>query len=143
RDETVAALSRHCSRLAEIFRIPTPAWTSVEWAWDKRKTYALATRLGIPVPRTWQPRGITELLAIDAQPPFAIKPAIKERFIYATRAKAWRADTRSQLVERYIRAAAIVGPDEVIVQELIPGDGRRQLAYCALYKEGEALGSMV
>jgi predicted ATP-grasp superfamily ATP-dependent carboligase len=30
-----------------------------------------------------------------------------------------------------------------MIQDLIPGDGRQQFAYCAFFKEGEAIGSMV
>ena len=73
----------------------------------------------------------------------AIKPAIKEHFIYATKAKAWRADTVEELAERFQRASTLVGSDEVMVQELIPGDGREQYAYCAFFKDGRAVGSMV
>ena len=29
-----------------------------------------------------------------------------------------------------------------MVQELIPGDGRQQFAYCAFFKDGAAVGSM-
>jgi predicted ATP-grasp superfamily ATP-dependent carboligase len=143
RDETVAAFARHRSLLAEWFRVWTPPLSTVEWAWDKRKTYRLAEQLGIPAPRTWQPRDLEELGEIRAEPPFAIKPAIKEHFIYATKVKAWRANSRAELIERFKDAAALVGPGEVMVQELIPGDGRLQFAYCAFFKEGRALGSMV
>jgi predicted ATP-grasp superfamily ATP-dependent carboligase len=143
RDETVAALARHRAQLAEYFRVPTPPWDAIQWVWDKRNTYRLADELGIPVPRTWYVRATRELEAIDAEPPFAIKPAIKEHFIYATKAKAWRADTRAELRELFQRAAAQVGTDEVMVQELVPGDGRQQFACCAFFKEGHAVGSMV
>ncbi len=30
-----------------------------------------------------------------------------------------------------------------MIQDLIPGDGRQQFAYCAFFKEGQAIGSMV
>jgi D-aspartate ligase len=143
REETVAAFSRQRERLAEVFRVPTPGWDVVRWAWDKRNTYQLAERLGIPAPRTWYPRSVEELRAIDAEPPLVIKPAVKEHFIYATKAKAWRADTREELDELYARAAEVVEDGEVMVQELIPGDGRHQFAYCAFFKDGEAVGSMV
>ena len=72
-----------------------------------------------------------------------IKPAIKEHFIYATKVKAWRADTRTELAERYQQAAALVGPGEAMIQELIPGNGQQQFSYCAFFKDGQAIGSMV
>jgi predicted ATP-grasp superfamily ATP-dependent carboligase len=143
REETVAAFSRHRSVLATRFRVPTPDWDCVRWAWDKRNTYRLAEALDIPTPVTHVGLSELELEAADALLPVAIKPAIKEHFIYATGAKAWRADTTAQLRERFREAAQIVPAGEIMVQELIPGDGREQFAYGAFFKEGRALGSMV
>jgi predicted ATP-grasp superfamily ATP-dependent carboligase len=115
----------------------------VRRAWDKRATYALAAELEIPTPRTWYPAVVADLAAIDAEPPFAIKPAIKEHFIYATKSKAWKAETRPQLVALFERAAGIVEDGEVMIQELIPGDGRHQFAYCAFFKDRQAVAKMV
>lgn len=143
RDETVAALSRHRDRLGEFFRVPTAPWEAIQWAWDKRNTHEIAARAGVPSPRTWQPATVAELDEIDSEPPWAIKPAIKEHFFYVTKAKAWRADTRAELRELFERAVEIVGPGEVMVQELIPGDGRQQYAYGALYSKGEPVATMV
>jgi len=143
RDETVAAIARYRSSLTGFFRVPTPAWDTTQWFWDKRNTYRRANELGIPTPSTWYVRDISDLENIDADPPFVIKPAIKEHFIYSTKAKAWRANSRAELRELFQRAAALVGPGEVMIQGLIPGDGRQQFAYCAFSKEGRALGSMV
>lgn len=143
RDETVAALSRQRDRLSEFFRVPTAPWHAIQWAWDKRNTHELAREAGVPAPRTWRPSTVEELEAIDAEPPWAIKPAIKEHFFYATKAKAWRADNRADLRELFERALAIVGPGEVMVQELIPGDGEQQYAYGALYAQGRPVATMV
>jgi D-aspartate ligase len=143
RDETVAAFSRYRSELEEVFRVTTPAWRTVQWAWDKRNTYWLARELGIPSPRTWCPRDPRDVGEIDADYPLVIKPAIKERFIYATGSKAWRADDRAQLEQRVEQATKLVGSGEVMVQELIPGDGRHQFACCLFFKNGRAIGSMV
>jgi len=143
REETVAAFSRHRGELLEQFRVPTPGFDSVRWAWDKRNTYQLANKLDIPAPKTWYPRRPEDLDVIDADPPLAIKPAIKEDFFYASRAKAWRVDTRTELIERFKQAVTIAGDGEVMVQEVIPGDGSRQYAYCAFFKNGSAVASMV
>jgi D-aspartate ligase len=143
REETVAALSRSQARLSELFRVPTGDWRAVERAWDKRKTYELAAELGIPYPRTWYPAGVAELTAIDTDPPWVVKPAIKETFLHATGAKAWRADDRAELRARFAQAAQVVGPGEVMIQELVPGDGRHQFACCAFAKDGQMLATMV
>ncbi len=143
RDETVAAFSRYRAPLAKLFRVPTSKWTVTKWSWDKRNTHRLANELGIPTPQTWYPRNIEELEQIQSDSPFALKPAIKEHFIYATKAKAWRANDRHELRELFLRASALVEPGEVMIQELIPGGGDRQFAYCAFFKDGRAVGSMV
>jgi predicted ATP-grasp superfamily ATP-dependent carboligase len=142
RDETVAALARNRAVLLQQFRIPTPPSSVTQWAWDKRNTYARASELGIATPGTWRLSSEDELSEVDGEPPFVIKPAIKEHFFYATKCKAWRADTREELVLRFREAASIVGAAEVVVQDLIPGDGRTQLSYCAFFKNGRALASM-
>jgi len=143
RDETVAALSRHRDRLSEVFRVPTAPWDAVRWAWDKRNTAEIADQVGVPAPRSWQPATAAEIDAIDSEPPWAIKPAIKENFFYATKAKAWRADSHAELRTLLERAWAIAGQGEMIVQELIPGDGRQQFGYGALYSNGRPLATMV
>jgi D-aspartate ligase len=142
REETVAALSRHRTRLAQFYRVPTADWDVVRWAWDKRNTYRRAQELGIATPRTWCPQTADEVAEVDGEPPFVVKPAIKEHFFYATKAKAWRAESRGELHDLVARALAVIGRPEVMVQELVPGDGRHQFAYCALFKEGRALAKM-
>jgi D-aspartate ligase len=143
REETVAAFSRYRSELTQRFRVPTPEWDVVRRAWDKRETYALAGELGIPVPRTWYPADASDLHAIDGRPPFAVKPAIKEHFVYATKSKAWRAESHDELHSLFATAAGIVEPGEVMIQELIPGDGEQQFAYCAFFKGGQPVAKMV
>ncbi|MGZ4429734.1 MAG: carboxylate--amine ligase [Nocardioidaceae bacterium] len=142
REETVAMVAQHRADLARRYRVPTPPLSSVEAAWDKRRTYQLAEELGIPVPRCWFPHDEAELATVDLSAPVVVKPAIKENFFYATGAKAWRADDREQLRDAYRRATAVVRPDEVIVQELVAGGGDAQLAYCALFKEQQAVATM-
>lgn len=144
RDEHVAAFSRHRSELAEFFRVPAPAWDCVQWAWDKRNTYKRAQELGIPTPKTHYFTSASELGTLqDSAAPFAIKPAIKEHFIYATKAKAWCASSHTELKEMFEAASRLIGPEEVMVQEVIPGGGNQQISYCAFFRSGEAVGKMV
>lgn len=143
RDEIVAALARHRSALFEIFRVPVPAWDTVRWMLDKRYTYQLAQQLNIPFPKTWSPITEETLDTIDTPFPLVLKPAIKEHFFYATKAKAWRVNSRAELHLLFRRASQLTGSSEVLIQDLIPGDGRQQFSYCAFFKDGRAIGSMV
>lgn len=142
RDEIVAAVARYRAQLTDWYRVPTPEWESVKWAWNKWNTYCLAERLGIPIPRTWCPRSPEELDGIEAEFPLAVKPAVKEDFFYATRAKAWRANNREELRILFERASSHVGENEVLIQEIIPGDGNHQFSSCVFFKNGVAIGSM-
>jgi D-aspartate ligase len=143
RDETVAAFSRHRDRLAEFFRVTTPCWETVRWAWDKKNTYDRAAELGIPVPGTYNPRTEKELPELYSRLPLALKPAVKENFFYATGAKAWRAETPEQLNDLFRKAIRQIRPEEILIQEIIPGDGRRQYSYCAFFRDGEALSTLI
>jgi D-aspartate ligase len=142
RDEIVAAIAGSRDRLATRFRVPTPGWESVSAVWDKRKTYQLAAELGIAIPKTWVPQDEDDLSQVPVGAPLVVKPAVKERFFYATGAKAWRADDAAALRAAYRSAAAVVLPGEVMIQELVPGGGERQYAYCALFKDGAAVADM-
>src|SRR5690348_797328 len=61
RDEHVGAFSRFRKELSEFFRVTTPEWETTRWAWDKKNSYELAEKLGIPAPKTWTVRDSSEL----------------------------------------------------------------------------------
>ena len=144
REELVAAFSRNRSELSRLFRVPTPEWNAVRWAWDKRNTYQLARELDIPIPRTYYFDCIDQLAELDGlEPPFALKPAIKEHFFYATKAKAWCANSHSELRSLFQKASGFMSLGDIMVQEFIPGSGSQQFAYCAFFRDGEAVGKMV
>jgi D-aspartate ligase len=144
REEHVAAFSRYRPELSKVFRVPTSPWETIQWAWDKRNTYKLAEELSIPSPVTRYITHIDQLGELDGlTPPFAIKPAIKEHFVYATKAKAWCANDHAELKSLYQKAAELVGPGEMMIQELIPGGGSQQFSYCAFFRDGHAVGRMV
>jgi len=143
RDEVVAAISRNRAQLSESFRVPTPGWETIQWVWDKRNTYKIARQLQIPIPETWLPNNPADLAQITTPFPLALKPAIKEHFFYATRAKGWCALDSEELKSLLVKAEAIAGAGEILIQDMIPGGGNYQLGYCAFFKDGKAIGSMV
>jgi predicted ATP-grasp superfamily ATP-dependent carboligase len=143
RDETVAAFSRNCAELAEFFRVTTPDWETVKWAWDKKNTYELAEKLQIPCPQTFTVTGAEELPSLYSRLPLAIKPAVKENFFYATGAKAWRANSVDELHYLFAKARQQISSEEILLQEIIPGDGSTQVSYCAFYRDGVAHGVLL
>jgi len=139
----VAAFSRYRAELAEFFRVTTPDWNSTQWAWNKKQTYELAEQLGIPCPQTFNVRGPEELDALEQYLPLAIKPAVKENFFYATGAKAWRVETMEELRTMYAQAAEQIKAEEILLQQIIPGDGRYQVSYCAFFRDGKPHGTLL
>jgi len=143
RDETVAAISQHKKALEEVYRVPTPDWNTTKQLWDKRNTYELAARLGIPIPRTRWIRDRKELNHLALTFPVVIKPAIKEHFLLETGVKAWRANNRAQLEEFLDRGSRFVPQEELLIQDLIPGDGSTQFSYCSFFRQGQAISTLV
>jgi len=82
------------------------------------------------------------LSSLYSRLPLAIKPAIKENFFYATGAKAWRANTVKELHQFYEKASAQIRPEEILIQEIIPGDGSEQFSYCAFFDQGKPYSTL-
>ena len=135
-------LARHHAALSSRFRMTVPPWDLLRWAYDKRLTYRLAGDIGVDHPKTFYPATRDELSNLDCSFPVILKPAFKKQVNRFTRDKAWRADDRQTLAARYAEACELVGPDVVMVQELIAGGGEAQFSYAALCADGRTLASV-
>jgi predicted ATP-grasp superfamily ATP-dependent carboligase len=142
-DAEARFVAQNHAALSAIFSVTTPAWNAFRWAYDKRRMNARATELGLAQPLSRYPRAREDLANIGLRFPVVLKPtACEGRVAFAT-AKAWRADDEDALVALYDRAEALAGPDNIMVQELIPGDGRTQFSYAAVWDRGVPVGSMM
>jgi D-aspartate ligase len=141
-DESAAFVARHHRELGDRFRLTTPPWDVTRYAYDKRLTYPLAESLGIAVPQTWYPGDRDDVATLDCAFPVVIKPAVKDGFNRLTAAKAWRVDTRDELIARYDEACTFADPETLMVQELIPGGGSEQLSYAAICDNGRPLAAL-
>ena len=142
-DENAALLARHRDSLARSFRITTPCWEVVRWAYDKRLTYNLAASLGLSHPRTFCPQNRQELAALECSFPVILKPAFRRDINKFTRAKAWLVRDREELLQRYDQASRLIDPDLIMVQDMIEGGGENQFSYAGLFVDGRPLASLV
>lgn len=142
-DESAAFVARNHPALARLFRLTTPPWETLKWAYDKRYTNELGARAGVATPFTIIPRDREELAEAPLEFPVVLKPAIKPEFNRLTAAKAWRVDDRESLLERYDEGCTLVDPATLMVQEVIPGNGQTNLSYAALADSGRELHSIV
>ena len=142
-DQDMRMVANNHALLSDYFRVATPDWDTIQWAYDKRLTYSRAASLGIDFPASFHLHGQDEVARLDCRFPVVLKPAFREGIDEFTLAKAWKAESRDQLPSLYKRASEFVGNDAVIVQEWIPGTGESQFSYAALCERGIPLVSLV
>jgi len=142
-DEDMRMIAQNHALLSQYFRVATPDWDTIQWAYDKRLTYRRAASLGIDFPASFHPRSLDEIARLDCRFPVILKPAFRKGADEFTQAKAWKADDRAQLLALYQRAAALIGGEAIIVQEWIPGTGETQYSYAGLWQRGEPVVSLV
>ncbi len=141
-DEGAALVARNHQQLSEHYQLTTPPWDVLQWVYDKRLTYQLAGKIGVDHPWTLYPANREEVEAINCEYPVILKPAYRNSFNRFTASKAWRADSREQLLARYDEARTLVDPGALMIQEIISGGGESQFSYTALCSDGQPLASL-
>lgn len=141
-DETAALLSKFHSLLSLRFRVSTPAWHVLRWAYDKRLTYQLADQEEVHCPKTLNPRGELDLETARISFPAILKPATHAFTNRFTADKAWLVRNVGELLARYREARAMMPPESILVQELISGGGESQFSYAALCCDGKPIASL-
>lgn len=143
-DETVCLLAKHKGELEQHYRLITPSWNVVKFAYDKRLTYELAAKCGIAIPKTFYPRTVEELEQLDIEFPSIIKASVKEPFYSRTRKKAISVGNKKQLVDEYSRAAKLIDSSQTLmVQERILGGPDNLFSVGSLCRNGELLARVV
>ena len=141
-DETAALLSKFHTALSRRFRVSTPTWDVLRWAYDKRFTYQLAAEQQVDYPSTIYPSTETDLVAASCTFPAILKPATHSSVNRFTADKAWPVANRDELLARYRQARELIPADLILVQELIPGGGESQFSYAALCRDGQPIVSL-
>ncbi|MGE0005899.1 MAG: ATP-grasp domain-containing protein [Parvibaculaceae bacterium] len=142
-DADVKFVAQAHARLSRCLDILLPDWSSLEWAADKARTYQRAAELGIAVPEIYPVRSPADAAGTPMRFPVALKPSMRLELNRFTRDKVWRADDRKSFLRLYGEAARLVGPERVVVQELVPGGGDCQLSYAGLWWQGRPVTSFV
>lgn len=141
-DESAALLSKFHAVFSSRFRVSTPTWDVLRWAYDKRLTYQLAAEQQVPYPITLHPATEAELATATLDFPVILKPATHAVMSRFTADKAWPAANREELLARYREARELIPPDQILIQERIPGGGESQFSYAALCCDGEPIASL-
>jgi predicted ATP-grasp superfamily ATP-dependent carboligase len=142
-DYTVGLVSGHHKALAGKYQLTVPPWEKLRWACDKRLLHQLAKKLEVHQPWTACPSNRDELPEMDCPFPVILKPAVRLQPSSLATPKAWLAEDRKSLLARYNEASAVFSPENLIIQEIVPGGGEAQFSYAALCNDGRPLASLV
>lgn len=141
-DETVELIARNHEELASLYQLVTQPWDVLRWANEKHLVYQIAQELNIPCPQTWYPMGEDELKKLTPLFPAIIKPVSSLHFQQELRLKALPASDEEELLAQYRLASSFLDPGQILIQEVIPGNGYTQFSLAAYCKEGHTLAWM-
>jgi predicted ATP-grasp superfamily ATP-dependent carboligase len=138
-DAEVHLVSQARSILSGAFRIMLPGWEKLRWVCEKPLLYQKADALGVTVPGTYRVGSPAQAAELEPVFPIVLKPHMGGGNSEFVKAKAIRVDDRASFLPAYNAAAAEIGAENVVVQEMIPGGGESQFSYAALWHEGAAV----
>ncbi|HTC61544.1 MAG TPA: hypothetical protein VK709_01770 [Candidatus Saccharimonadales bacterium] len=141
-DESAAFLSRFHAPLSRLFRVASPTWDILRWAYDKRFTYRLAADQQVDYPSTIYPAIEADLETANITFPVILKPATHATINRFTTDKAWPVKNCQELLARYREARELIAPNLILLQEMIPGGGECQFSYAALCRDGQPIASL-
>jgi len=142
-DETVFFLSKHREELKKMFRVTTPEWNVVKYVYNKKLSYPMAEKVGLPIPQTFYPEKIEDLATFDLSFPVIIKPAVMRNFFRKTGKKVFLARDRDELKAMYRKVTEIIKPSEILIQERIPDVANHLYSFCPLFKNKKVLGRVI
>lgn len=144
-DYYVRILSQNRGLLSNYFRITIDDWSIVEIFFNKCNTYPLVKELGIPIPQTYYPVSLDEVNTLSQMISFPciIKPAIMLDFYKHFKKKVFVCSDIKELTENYQKSIDILKTEEIIVQEIIPGNSENQYSVGIFAIQGEIINSLV
>jgi len=142
-DLTLKVLSKHKRLLEKYFHITTPDWNVTRLSYYKKKSYILAEQLGIPIPKTYYPKSLRDVLNYDLSFPILIKPDVMNCFISKTGKKVFRARNKDELIHFYKKASTAISQDEILLQDEIPKAHKNLYSFCPMIKDGRVLARVV
>lgn len=128
-DPSLKAISKNKDKLNKHFIVACPEWSIVELTIDKKRTYEIAEKCGVPYPKTLLPRSekdIEQYLQM-AVFPCLVKPTQSHLYFSKFRRKMVLVNNPGELIQAF-REAAESGL-EVVFQEFIPGDDSNGVNY--------------
>lgn len=141
-DMHVCLLSKNRDRLSKHYIVSTDSWETIEKFYNKKNTYRIAEKLGIPFPKTFYPQSEEDISNIKVEYPCILKPAVMHSFYSKVKKKVFLCNNAQELLNYYRIALSIIPSDEIIIQEIIKGPSKNQFSACFLFLQGKPYTSL-
>ncbi len=138
-DKHVGILGDHKEELSKHFKVSTTNSKALSYFFNKRHTYKLASDLNIPIPTTLTADSWEELSKLNIVYPCIIKPAVMHTFYSQIKKKVFVCNNATELKQNYQRAIELIPKNEVIIQDIIPGNSEHQYSVCFMFDGEEPL----
>jgi predicted ATP-grasp superfamily ATP-dependent carboligase len=136
-DEQVRQISLHIDHARRLFRVFGMPWPAYEVLYNKRRNYEWCLLQNIKTPKSFLPESRDHLPGKELEFPFIVKPAFRRNYSKYSKAKAIRVESQQQLEETLDTRLRPVPIEDLLYQEIIPGNGVCQWSYAGFFVEGE------
>ncbi|MCO5050840.1 MAG: hypothetical protein M9920_00860 [Verrucomicrobiae bacterium] len=140
-DEQVRQIALHFKEAKEFFRTGGLPWDEYRLIYDKRANYEWCLKHGVTTPTSFAPQSRADRPGGDLPFPLIIKPAFKRNYSQHCKAKAIRVESAAEMEAVLAGPLAEVPVDELLYQEIVPGDGRYQWSYAGLFDNGQPVAA--
>lgn len=142
-DNYVSILSHNKKKLEEYYRVSVDEWDVIEKCYNKRLTYKIVHDLDVDMPKTYFPDSVEDLENVDVDYPCIIKPAVMHKLYSQIKKKVLVCNDKSNLISNYKKILTYIPADEIIVQEIIPGDSNNQYSACFFFDRNKPFVSLL
>lgn len=132
-DEDVGILGENKKELSKYFKVSTEDSNVLQYFFNKRDSYKLASALNIPIPTTWMPNDWNEIKSLNITYPCIIKPAVIHTFYKKAKKKVFVCNNKDELKVYYDKAISIIPKEEIIIQDIVPGNSEHQYSVCFMF----------
>jgi D-aspartate ligase len=138
-DPTVSIVARHKNLLESYYIVACTDASITEKFINKKWTYEIADKIGLPAPKTMVPLSIedVERYAASVDFPCLIKPCDSYRYFEVFRRKMVSVNNVAEMITEFKKASE--AGIEVLIQELIPGDDSQGVNYNSYFWNNEPL----
>lgn len=138
-DATLVTVSRNKAALEQVYRVACTDWDITERFIDKKYSYALAEKLGVPAPKTVTPSSLEEVKEFSSSTDFPclMKPSVGHRYFEIFDKKMVLVHDAQELLDHYLEAEQY--GLEMMIQEFIPGDDTCGVNFNSYRHAGESI----